>query len=92
MRGQENAKAEADPSAAKEMTSLKTIRKSLRMIVFPENDEMAGTFIGTIGNLLVKRHPDFDVRNFGHSKLTPFLESLGLFDIKASAHATAASS
>ena len=40
-------------------------------------------FIGTIGNLLVKRYPDFDVRNFGFSKLTPFLESVGLFDIKS---------
>ena len=79
----ENAKAEADPSAAKEMTSLKTIRKSLRMIVSENSDEDGWLFIGTIGNLLVKRHPDFDVRNFGHSKLTPFLESLGLFDIKS---------
>lgn len=79
----ESAKAESDPSIAKEMTSLKTILKSLRMIVSENSDEDGWLFIGTIGNLLVKRHPDFDVRNFGHSKLTPFLESLGLFDIKS---------
>ena len=53
------------------------------MIVSENSDEDGWLFIGTIGNLLVKRHPDFDVRNFGHSKLTPFLESLGLFDIKS---------
>ena len=32
---------------------------------------------------MVKRYPDFDVRNFGFSKLTPFIESLDLFDIKS---------
>ena len=67
----------------KEMTSLKTIRRALRTIVTENSDEDGWMFIGTIGNLLVKRYPDFDVRNFGFSKLTPFIESLDLFDIKS---------
>ena len=45
-------------------------------------DEDGYTFMGELGNLLVKKQPDFDPRNFGFSKLTPFLESLDMFEIK----------
>lgn len=38
--------------------------------------------VSQVCNLLDKRYPDFDVRNFGFSKLTPFLESLDMFEIK----------
>ena len=67
----------------KQMTGLRTIKKAIRTIVAENSDEDGWLFIGTIGNLLVKRYPDFDVRNFGYSKLTPFIESLDLFDIKS---------
>ncbi|WP_437180439.1 OST-HTH/LOTUS domain-containing protein [Neglectibacter timonensis] len=40
-------------------------------------------FVGKVGNLLGKRYPDFDVRNFGFSKLTPFLDSLDMFETKS---------
>ena len=62
----------------KQMTGLRTIKKAIRTIVAENSDEDGWLFIGTIGNLLVKRYPDFDVRNFGFSKLTPFIESLDL--------------
>lgn len=35
---------------------------------------------GLLGNYLMKQLPDFDVRNFGHKKLVPFIKSTGLFD------------
>jgi len=65
------------------MTDLETIKQAIQTIAAENSDEDDWMFIGTIGNLLVKRYPDFDVRNFGFSKLTPFIESLGLFDIKS---------
>lgn len=64
-------------------TSLRTIRKALRTIVRENSDEEDWIFIGKVGNLLSKRYPDFDVRNFGFSKLTPFLDSLDMFEIKS---------
>lgn len=64
-------------------TSLKTLRKALRTIVRENSDEDDWIFIGKVGNLLSKRYPDFDVRNFGFSKLTPFLDSLDMFEIKS---------
>lgn len=65
-----------------DMTNIKTIADAIRAIAEEYSDEDEWIFTGTIGNLLVKRHPDFDVRNFGYRKLTAFLEALDLFDIK----------
>lgn len=73
----------AEPIAKEDMTDLETIKLAIRTIAAENSDEDDWMFIGTIGNLLVKRYPDFDVRNFGFKKLTPFIESLNLFDIKS---------
>ena len=34
-----------------------------------------------LGNLILKKKPDFDPRNYGFVKLTPLIKSLGKFDI-----------
>lgn len=39
-------------------------------------DDDGWAFLGDIGNLLVKKKPEFDPRNYGFSKLTPMLKSL----------------
>ncbi|MBE6906264.1 NYN domain-containing protein [Marasmitruncus massiliensis] len=75
--------AAPEPLPKEDMTDLETIKQAIQTIAAENSDEDDWMFIGTIGNLLVKRYPDFDVRNFGFSKLTPFIESLGLFDIKS---------
>lgn len=64
-------------------TSLRTIRRALRSIVRENSEEDEWIIIGKVGNILLKRYPDFDVRNFGFSKLTPFLDSLDMFEIKS---------
>lgn len=38
--------------------------------------------LGEIGNRLLNKYPDFDVRNFGYSSLSRFLEDYGIFDLK----------
>lgn len=63
------------------MTSFEVIKKAIITIVQENSDEDEWMFIGDIGNKLQKRYPDFDVRNFGFSKFTPFIKSLDLFDI-----------
>lgn len=63
-------------------TNLRTIRRALRTIVLENSDEDNWIFIGKVGNILDKRFPDFDVRNYGFTKLTPFLDSLDMFEIK----------
>jgi hypothetical protein len=39
-------------------------------------DEDGWAFLGDVGNLLIKKRPDFDSRNYGFEKLTPLIKSL----------------
>ncbi len=76
------APAETKPVQT-EMTPLDTIRNAVSVMVDELSDEDEWVPISDIGNRLVKRYPDFDVRNFGFRKLTPFLKSLGTLDVKS---------
>jgi hypothetical protein len=39
-------------------------------------DDDGWAFLGDVGNLIVKKKPEFDPRNYGFTKLTPLLKSL----------------
>jgi hypothetical protein len=43
-------------------------------------DENGWAYLGDVGNLILKKQPDFDPRNYGFTKLTPLIKSLD-FDI-----------
>ncbi len=75
-----------DKKEEAEMTSLETIRESILTIIRENSDEDGWVFIGDIGGMLLKRHPDFDVRNFGYKKLTPFINSMENFEIRSERH------
>lgn len=62
--------------------SVKTIRKAIIAMVEDNSDEDEWFPLGDLGNLILKRYPDFDVRNFGFKKFTPFIKSLGAFELK----------
>ena len=38
-------------------------------------DDSGWAFLADVGNLILKKKPDFDTRNYGFSKLTPLIES-----------------
>ena len=44
-------------------------------------DENGWAFLGEVGNLIIKKQPDFDPRNYGFLKLTPLIKSLPQFEI-----------
>ena len=44
-------------------------------------DENGWAFLGDLGNMLLKKRPDFDPRNYGFEKLLQLIKSLGLFEI-----------
>ncbi len=84
------AKAKPRPEERSEpQTSVKTVRRALRTIVRENSDEDEWISVSKVGNQLNKRYPDFDVRNYGFSKLTPFLDSLDMFEIKSERKANA---
>jgi NYN domain/OST-HTH/LOTUS domain len=42
-------------------------------------DENGWAFLGELGNLLLKKKPDFDPRNYGFSKMLPLIKTTGKF-------------
>lgn len=62
----------------KSMTDMDVIKATiLKMMNEAEAQSMN---MGEIGNRLVKRYPDFDVRNYGDNKLSKFLKKLDFLD------------
>ncbi|MDN5352027.1 MAG: hypothetical protein PWQ12_947 [Clostridiales bacterium] len=55
----------------------------IRSIINEISDEDGWAFLGELGSVLNKRYPDFDTRNYGYSKLTPFVSSLNKFEIES---------
>ena len=80
-----SAPAPRPESAAQNTPAARTaddIQKAVVAIVSENSDEDDWVYIGDIGNILIKRFPDFDVRNYGFKKLTPFIGSFDVFDMK----------
>jgi len=53
-------------------------RKARRLIASSINDladDNGWAYLGDVGNLILKKQPDFDPRNFGFAKLTPLIRS-----------------
>lgn len=85
---QPEPKAAAEqPSAAEpalpEMTSLETVKKAILTIIDEVADDDQWAHASTVGSILQKRYPDFDVRNYGYKKLTSFLRSLNVLEVRA---------
>lgn len=68
----------------KSMTSIKIITNEILNIISDLQDNDNGINIGEIGQRLIKRYPDFDVRNYGYSKLSRFLNDINCLEIKNS--------
>lgn len=59
-------------------------RETIKLITTSINDladENGWAFLGDVGNLILKKQPNFDPRNFGFQKLTPLIRSLPQFEI-----------
>jgi len=74
-------KDEEEGAAKDTMASRKTLIEAIKAIVDESSDEDGWVDMGEVGTKLSKRYPDFDTRNYGFSKLTPFISSLKLFEI-----------
>ncbi|MGI6118386.1 MAG: NYN domain-containing protein [Bilifractor sp.] len=61
---------------------LRRVRRTINSILEQFSDEDDWIFSGKLGDQLSKRLPDFDVRNYGYSKFTPFLKSLGDYEVR----------
>lgn len=60
-------------------------REVAEMIVASVNDladENGWAFLGDVGNLLLKKQPSFDSRNYGYQKLSQLIQAMDRFDIE----------
>ncbi len=57
---------------------IKLINSSIRDV----EDENGWAFLAEVGNLIVKKQPSFDSRNYGYDKLTTLVRSIGKYDIE----------
>jgi predicted nuclease of predicted toxin-antitoxin system len=76
--GKSKSKAEAKKAGS----HLDRIKMELQRLTNDHSDDDGWIYAARLGNLLAKQFPDFDVRNFGHSKFLQFIESLDLFETK----------
>lgn len=59
-------------------------KETLKLIATTINDladENGWAFLGDVGNLILKKQPNFDSRNYGYQKLTPLIKSQPHFEI-----------
>ena len=72
-------------TSAKPVVSIDKLNKETLHLIANSIDDLADengwAFLGEVGNLLLKKQPNFDPRNYGFSKLTPLVVSLPQFEI-----------
>ena len=85
--------SEAEPASKEEEkkeekqteNSIKSLdRKTIQLIASSIGDladESGWAFLGEVGNLLLKKEPDFDPRNYGFKKLGQLIKSIAQFEI-----------
>ena len=83
-RTQKPQKKKESPAQAQEPEHRvpKAVVKLIAESVDTIADEDGFASLGELGNLLVKKQPDFDPRNFGFSKLSKMMKSLPRFQVE----------
>ena len=67
---------EQDTDKAKENISQKTIEEAIVEIITENENNGRKTGLGELGSSLLKKYSDFDVRNYGYSSLSKFIEEM----------------
>ncbi len=70
-----------DNDLSKTMTDIEQIKSTVYKMLSEIDAEDQSMNMGELGSKLVKRYPDFDVRNYGYRKLSKFLGKFDALDI-----------
>ncbi len=65
----------------KNMTEIEVIKSAILKMMNEVDEEDQSMNMGELGSRLVKRYPDFDVRNYGDTKLSKFLKKFDFLEI-----------
>ena len=66
----------------KYMTDINVIKAAIIKMMSEIDAEDQSMNMGELGSRLVKRYPDFDIRNYGDTKLSKFLKKFDFLEIK----------
>ena len=75
IRGSKSSSGKTTPSSSVDSVNDEII-DLLQATISDLADENGWAFLADVGNLLIKKRPDFDPRNYGFLKLTPLIKSL----------------
>jgi len=67
--------------AGKNMTDISVIKTAIIKMMNEADEDEQRMNMGELGSRLVKRYPDFDVRNYGDTKLSKFLRKFDFLEI-----------
>ena len=73
------------PAAAVRQKGTRLPQEVSEMIIVSVNDladENGWAFLGDVGNLLLKKQPSFDSRNYGYQKLSQLIQAMDRFEIE----------
>ncbi|MEO6302484.1 MAG: NYN domain-containing protein [Bacteroidia bacterium] len=70
-------KPKDEPLSKIDIETIKLITESVNDLA----DENGWTFLGSLGNFIIKKKPDFDPRNYGFPKLLALIKSINKFEI-----------
>ncbi|MFZ0283410.1 MAG: NYN domain-containing protein [Bacteroidales bacterium] len=76
---QKRGKPSRSKQKSEENDNIAQIKRAKRLIATSISDladENGWAYLGDVGNLILKKQPDFDSRNYGFAKLTPLIKSL----------------
>ena len=79
--GKGGSKKKADKKA-ENMIPQSTIENDIIEIITENDNRGRETGLGEIGSRLQKKYSDFDVRNYGYSSLSTFIDDTAAFDVK----------
>ena len=84
-QSEEDSPGTAETEARTKSSIDKITPKEIRFIsttISDVADDDGWAFLGDVGSLLQKRHPNFDSRNYGFHKLTPLIGSIKNFELE----------
>ena len=76
----------ASQDEARSITSKAEIERTVSRVLTENNDHGKNTTLSEIGSILQKKFSEFDVRNYGYSKLSTFLESMNDIEVLKTGH------
>ena len=79
---EQQSRGRSGKSRSQRQRELRRVKRTINSIIEQFSDDEDWIFSGKLGDQLAKRLPDFDVRNYGYSKFTAFVNSLGDYEVR----------